>query len=68
MNICTYSPVKIWDEKGINARFSALFKQVCYLSSKVSAGVYANNAAALSGGLKQGDVYNTSAGDLKIVI
>jgi len=68
MNICTYSPVKIWDEKGINARFSALFKQVCYLSSKVSKGVYANNAAALSGGLNVGDVYNDASGNLKVVV
>lgn len=68
MNICTYSPVKIWDEKGINARFSTLFKQVCYLSSKVSRGVYADNAAALLGGLHVGDTYNTASGDLKVVV
>lgn len=68
MNICTYSPVKIWDEKGINARFSALFKQVCYLSSKVSAGVYANNAAAISAGLPVGAVYNDASGNLKVVV
>lgn len=38
MNVCTYSPVKIWDEKGINARFSTLFKQSCFLSNKVEGG------------------------------
>ena len=31
-------------------------------------GVYADNAAAVSGGLNTGDVYRTSTGELRIVI
>jgi hypothetical protein len=30
--------------------------------------VYANNAAALAGGLIEGDVYKTSTGELRIVV
>lgn len=30
--------------------------------------VYANNAAALAGGLKVNDIYRTSAGDVKTVV
>lgn len=30
--------------------------------------VYANNAAALAGGLKQGMVYKTATGELRIVV
>jgi hypothetical protein len=30
--------------------------------------VYANNAAAISGGLVAGDVYKTSTGELRIVV
>ena len=38
MNICAYKPVKIYDESGINERFSTLFKNVCYLLSTASRG------------------------------
>ncbi len=68
MNICSYTPLKIYDQKGLNERLKALFNQVCYLSSKVSRGVYASNAAALAGGLSIGDVYNDASGNLKVVV
>lgn len=31
LNICHYHPVKVLDERGINARFKILFKEVCFL-------------------------------------
>jgi hypothetical protein len=33
-----------------------------------SRGVYANNAAAIAGGLRVGDVYNTATGELRVVV
>lgn len=33
MNICSYSNVKLYDERGINDRFRLLFTDVCYLLS-----------------------------------
>jgi hypothetical protein len=69
MNVCSYKTVSFTDQKGINDRLSLLFKAVCQLQYKTgSKGVFADNAAALSGGLKVGETYNTSGGDLKIVV
>jgi hypothetical protein len=33
LNICKYSPVRICDEFGVNARFNFLFKEVCSLKN-----------------------------------
>lgn len=33
MNVCSYSPLRFLDEKGINSRFKTLFTTVCYLSA-----------------------------------
>ena len=33
LNICQYSPVRVCDEYGVNARFNLLFKEVCALKS-----------------------------------
>lgn len=33
LNICKYTPVRICDEFGVNARFNLLFKEVCALKN-----------------------------------
>jgi len=33
MNICSYKKVNPMDERGVNDRFSLLFKEVCYLKA-----------------------------------
>lgn len=33
LNICSYTPIKMCDEFGVNARFNILFKEVCFLKS-----------------------------------
>lgn len=38
------------------------------VSNGTSHGTYANNAAALAGGLVVGQVYQTAAGELRIVV
>lgn len=70
MNICTYSPIKnLLDTKGINERFKTAFHALCYLqATATSQGVYANNAAAILGNLKVGQIYNTVSGEIRIVV
>ena len=68
MNICSYRPLSVPDTKSVNERFSQIYHQVCYLSSLTSKGVYATNAAAISGGLTIGQYYSTSTGEVRIVV
>ena len=68
MNICSYRPLVIPDTKSVNERFKELYQQVCFLSSLTSQGVYATNAAAITGGLRVGQYYITSTGEVRIVV
>lgn len=36
--------------------------------NQITTNVFADNAAALAGGLKVGDLYSTAAGDVKVVV
>lgn len=38
------------------------------VTNQITTNVFANNAAALAGGLKVGDLYSTTAGDVKVVV
>lgn len=44
------------------------FGHINFLLNQVNNNVYANNAAALAGGLKVGDFYRTTTGQVFIVI
>jgi hypothetical protein len=44
------------------------FGHINFLLNQVNNNVYANNAAALVGGLKKGDFYRTTTGQVFIVI
>jgi hypothetical protein len=44
------------------------FGHINFLLNQVNNNVYANNAAALAGGLKKGDFYRTTIGQVFIVI
>jgi hypothetical protein len=44
------------------------FGHINFLLNQVNNNVYANNAAALAGGLKKGDFYRTTTGQVFIVI
>jgi hypothetical protein len=44
------------------------FGHINFLLNQLNNNVYANNTAALAGGLKKGDFYRTTTGQLFIVI
>ena len=48
MNVCRYTPVQSYDFRGLNARLSLLFKEVCLLRGQAGSGV-TSSATPLTG-------------------
>lgn len=69
MNVCSYKPLHGLSLNGINERFNLLFRNVCASAAKTALlptiVSYANDAAAATGGVVIGGLYNSS-GTIKI--